>query len=121
MLKPLPSNAYVFAHWKTARVHIDYHVEIEGHYYSVPYQYVREQIEVKTAEFTVECFFRGKRIASHRRNLRQGRHTTIKAHMPPKHRHYADWTPERLAEWAAKTGPNTRMLIEQVIASRARP
>jgi len=121
VLRALPGNGYVFARWKKARVHMDYHVEIEGHYYSVPYQYVREQIDVRIAELTVECFFRGKRIASHARSLRRGRHSTIKAHMPPKHRHYAEWTPERLIEWAAKTGPNTRMLIEGVIASRARP
>ena len=120
-LNALPSNAYVFARWKKARVHMDYHVDIEGHYYSVPYQYVREQIDVRIAELTVECFFRGKRIASHSRSLRRGRHTTTSAHMPPRHRHYAEWTPERLAEWAAQTGPNTRTLIEQVIASRARP
>lgn len=120
-LKPLPSNAYVFARWKKARVHMDYHVDIDGHYYSVPYRYVREQIDARITEFTVECFFRGKRIASHARSLRRGRHTTIREHMPPNHRHYADWTPERLAAWAAKTGPNTRMLIEQVIASRERP
>ena len=120
-LNPLPPNRYVFAYWKKARVHMDYHVEVEGHYYSVPYKYVREQLEVRIGELTIECFFKGKRIASHGRNLRRGRHSTIREHMPSGHRHYADWTPERLAAWAAKTGPNTRMLIEQVIASRERP
>lgn len=121
VLNPLPANSYVFARWKKARVHMDYHVDIEGHYYSVPYKHVREQIDVRITELTIECFFQGKRIASHGRNLRRGRHTTIREHMPPNHRHYADWTPERLATWAARTGPNTRMLIEQVIASRERP
>jgi len=120
-LNPLPANGFVFARWKKARVHMDYHVDIEGHYYSVPYKHVREQIDVRIAELTIECFFRGKRIASHGRNLRRGRHTTIREHMPSNHRHYADWTPERLAAWAAKTGPSTRILIEQVIASRDRP
>ena len=121
VLRALPPNAYVFARWKKARVHMDYHVDIDRHYYSVPYKYVREQIDVRITELTVECFFKGKRIASHGRKLRRGRHTTIREHMPPNHRHYADWTPERLAMWAAKTGPNTRILIEQVIASRERP
>lgn len=120
-LSPLPANRYVFARWKKARVHMDYHVDVEGHYYSVPYKHVREQIDVRITELTVECFFKGKRIASHARSLRRGRHTTTREHMPSNHRHYADWTPERLATWAAKTGPNTRMLIEQVIASRERP
>jgi len=114
-LKALPANAFVYAQWKKARVHMDYHVEVERHYYSVPYQHVRQQIDVRISEFTVECFIRGVRIASHQRNLRRGRHTTLRAHMPPKHRHYADWTPERLAAWAAKSGPFTQALIEQVI------
>ncbi len=120
-LKALPANAYVYAQWKKARVHMDYHVEIESHYYSVPHQHVRQQVDVRISEFTVECFIRGVRIASHQRNLRKGRHTTLKAHMPPKHRHYADWTEDRLVAWAAKSGPFTKTLIKQVITSRAHP
>ena len=120
-LKALPSNAYVYARWKKARVHMDYHVEIEGHYYSVPYQHVRQQIDVRISEFTVECFIRGVRVASHRLSLRKGRHTTLKEHMPPKHRHCADWTQERLTAWAAKSGPCTEALALQVIASRTHP
>lgn len=120
-LNPLPATAYVYAQWKKARVNIDYHIEVEGHYYSVPYQFVHEQVEVRITEFTIECFLKGKRVASHGRSLRRGRHTTVKAHMPPAHRHFADWTPERLADWAAKTGPATAELVQQIIASRAHP
>ncbi len=121
VLRPLPPTPYVYAEWKKARVGIDYHVEVEGHYYSVPHQYVREQVDVRSAEMTVECFFKGGRIASHVRSRRKGGHTTVKAHMPPSHRHYADWTPERLIDWAAKTGPATTELVEKIIASRAHP
>ncbi len=121
VLRPLPPTPYVYAEWKKARVGIDYHVEVEGHYYSVPHRYVREQVDVRRTETTVECFFKGKRIASHARSLRKGGHTTVKAHMPPSHRHYADWTPERLTGWAAKTGPATAELVEEIIASRAHP
>ena len=120
-LKPLPPNAYVYAEWKKARVHMDYHVEIEGHYYSVPHEHVRQQIDVRIAELTVECFFKSVRIASHQRSLRKGEHTTLRAHMPEKHRHYTEWTPQRLARWAARSGPSTKALIERVIASRAHP
>jgi len=120
-LRPLPPTPYVYAEWKKVRVHIDYHVEVEGHYYSVPYQYVRQQIEARLTETTLECFFRGERIASHRRSRRRGRHTTVKAHMPASHRHYADWTPERLLDWAAKTGEATAELVRCIITSRAHP
>ena len=118
VLVPLPANAYEYAWWKKARVHIDYHVEIEGHYYSVPYEHVRQQIDVRVSELTVECFFKGVRIASHRRSLRRAKHTTQTEHMPEKHRQHAKWTPERLAKWAAKSGPYTEALIKEVIASR---
>lgn len=116
-LKPLPAHAYAW--WKKARVHIDYHVEIEGHYYSVPYEHVRQQIDVRVSELTVECFFKGIRIASHRRSLRKGKHTTQTEHMPEKHRQHARWTRERLIKWAAKSGPYTEALVKEVIASRA--
>ncbi len=120
-LRPLPEAPYVFAEWKKARVHIDYHVEVEGHYYSVPYQQARKQVDVRLTATTVECFFKGERIASHRRTLRRGHHTTVKEHMPPSHRHMADWTPERMRRWAAKSGPATAELIALVMASRAHP
>lgn len=120
-LRPLSTQPYEFARWKKARVHIDYHIEVEGHYYSVPYSFARQQVDVRLAESTIEIFSKGQRIASHVRNMRKGRHTTIKAHMPASHRHYADWTPERITDWAAKTGPATAELVQKVIASRAHP
>jgi transposase len=120
-LRPLPAEPYVYAEWKKARVHIDYHVEIEGHYYSVPYQHVRQQVDVRITVRTVECFFKERRIASHLRSWRTGHHTTVKEHMPPAHRYLADWTPERMTRWAAKTGEATALLIARVMASRRHP
>jgi transposase len=121
VLRPLPAEPYVFAEWKKARVHIDYHVEIKGHYYSAPYQYARQQVDVRITATTVECFFKGARIASHLRSMRKGHHTTLKEHMPPSHRHWADWTPERMIRWAARTGEATAELIASVMASRTHP
>ena len=121
VLRPLPPTPYVYAEWRKARVNIDYHVEADAHYYSVPYQYARRQLDVRITATTVECFFRGKRIASHARSMRRGRHTTQKAHMPESHRLYADWTPDRITEWAGRTGPATARLVERIIASRTHP
>ena len=120
-MKPLPTERYVFAEWKRARVHIDYHIEIAGHYYSVPYQWVGKQVEVRVTAHTIEAFHRGSRLASHVRSSTKGRHTTIAEHMPRAHREYAEWTPTRLVAWAEQTGPATAKLIEHIMASRAHP
>jgi len=120
-LQPLPAQPYVFALWKKARVNIDYHIELERHYYSVPYQLVKIQVEARLSAHTVEIFHRGKRVASHRRSYQQAGHTTVTAHMPRPHREYAEWTPRRLVEWAKKTGPATGELIGYILERRRHP
>jgi transposase len=120
-LQPLPTEPYVFAEWKKARVHIDYHVAVDGHYYSVPYTLVKKEIELRITRHTVECFHRGNRVASHRRSARKGGHTTVAAHMPESHRQAGEWSPGRLVKWAAKTGPATEELIRTVLGSRKHP
>ena len=94
-LKPLPSTPYEYAAWKQARVHIDYHIEVERHYYSVPQHLVKRQLDVRVTASTIECFHQGQRVACHRRVKQPGRHTTITAHMPEQHRHLAQFSPER--------------------------
>lgn len=120
-LLPLPAQRYVFATWKKARVNIDYHIELERHYYSVPYQLVKLQVEARLTDHTVEIFHRGQRIASHRRSYKVGGFTTVAAHMPRPHRDYAEWTPRRLVRWAEKTGPATADLITQILSRRRHP
>jgi transposase len=120
-LRPLPAQPYEFAEWKKVRVNIDYHVEVEGHYYSVPYQLVRKSLEARYSERTVECFHKGQRVASHVRSHLKGRHTTVPEHMPTAHRSYAEWTPERLVRWAAKTGPATASVVQSILERRAHP
>jgi transposase len=120
-LKPLPSTRYQFARWKKARVNIDYHVEVDGHYYSVPYQLIQKELDIKLTVNTMECFYKGKSVAAHMVSDRQGHHTTIKEHMPKSHQKYVEWTPERLIRWAGKIGPHTAELIEKVMGSRMHP
>jgi transposase len=117
-LKPLPAEAYTFSQWKKVRVGIDYHVEIDGHYYSVPFQLRGQQLDARITAGSIECFVQRKRVASHPRSFQKGRHSTVAAHMPKGHQDYADWTPERLIRWAAKTGPRTASLTEAILASR---
>jgi len=120
-LRALPGERFTYAEWKKARVHIDYHVEVEGHYYSVPYQLVSQQLDVRVSAQTVECFAKGKRVSSHLRSLSRGAHTTQSGHMPRAHREYAEWTPERLVRWARESGPSVGGLIERVMSTRAHP
>tara|TARA_B100000959_G_C14966331_1_gene617892 strand:- start:878 stop:2419 length:1542 start_codon:yes stop_codon:yes gene_type:complete len=120
-LQVLPNQPYEFAQWKKCRVNIDYHLELEGHYYSVPHNLIKQQLDVRYTVNTVECFNRGVRIASHVRSYTKGRHTTIAEHMPKAHRQYAQWTPERLVKWAEQTGPSTAKLIESILYQRKYP
>jgi transposase len=120
-MQPLPAVPYDFAEWRRARVSIDYHVEILGHYYSVPYQLVKQEVEIRLGARTVECFARGRRVASHRRSDLPGRHTTVAEHMPRAHRDYAQWTPERLIGWAGKAGPAVAQVVEAILGSRVHP
>ena len=120
-LKPLPDERYQFSEWKKARVHMDYHIEVDKHFYSVPYNLVKKQLDVRITGQTVECFHKGQRITSHVRSYLKGRHTTQSEHMPEKHRCYAEWTPERLQSWAAKTGGHTEAVVIHILESRKYP
>ena len=120
-LRPLPATRYQFAIWKTATVNLDYHIEVDHHYYSVPYQLARDVVDVRTSEATVEVFRRGRRVASHLRSREQGRHTTTDAHMPESHRRYLEWTPGRIVRWAEGTGPQTAALVSAVMEGRPHP
>lgn len=121
VLSPLPATPYVYATWKKARVSIDYHIELERRYYSVPYQLVKCEVEVRLTERIVEVFHRSRRVASHRRAAKAGHYTTLTEHMPRPHREYAEWTPQRLVNWAGESGPATAELIGKILASRRHP
>lgn len=120
-MQPLPAEPYRFAEWRKGRVNVDYHVEVDGHHYSVDYRLVGQQLDVRLGASTVELFSRGQRVASHLRSPRRGQHTTVAEHMPKAHRDYAQWTPERLIRWAAKTAPAVAEVVETILASRAHP
>ncbi|HZB91982.1 MAG TPA: IS21 family transposase [Stellaceae bacterium] len=121
LLKPLPVEPYIFAEWRARRVGIDYHVDIDRHYYSVPYRFAREAVEVRLTGRTVEVFAKGERIAAHLRSSGNGKHTTVQEHMPSSHRRYADWTIERIRRDAAVIGPSTAALCELILEQRSHP
>ena len=120
-MKPLPERRYEYAEWEKHKVNIDYHVEVDHHYYSVPYQLRKETVEARITATTVEILFKGKGAASHPRSFVHGRHTTDPAHMPESHKRYLEWTPSRIVRWAEKTGPSTASLVKEIMDRRPHP
>jgi transposase len=124
-LKPLPLERFVISQWRKAKVNIDYHIEVDGHYYSVPYKFARVQVDLRLTSRTVEVFLQNKRIASHVRVAdllkHKGRHTTISEHMPKSHQRHGDWTPARLIAWAGTTGPFTQRVVQELLEARTHP
>jgi len=119
-LKPLPATPYEFAEWKQARAGIDYHIEVNGHYYSVPYQLIKQQLDIRITRSTVECFHKGKRVATHIRTDGCG-HSTVPEHMPKAHQSYAQWTPERIIGWGRSIGEQTAVVANIIISARRHP
>lgn len=116
---PLPPIAYEYAEWLKATVNFNYHIQVDDHYYSVPYQLLHERLDVRQTVSTIEAFYKGKRIAAHVRSYFKGGYTTLNEHMPSSHRAYAEWSPARFIQWAGKIGEATARLIEQVLGGRA--
>lgn len=120
-LTPLPDEPYEYAEWKRCRVNLDYHIEIAKHYYSVPHSLLRQEVDARITQKTVEIFLRGKRVASHLRSVLPHRPTTVAEHMPSSHRRYRDWTHERIRCEATKVGPDVDTLIDVILRSRPHP
>jgi transposase len=121
VMQVLPDHDFEYAEWRLARVGIDYHVEIQGFFYSVPHALLREQVDTRATAHTIEVFHRGRRVAAHARRYGGPRHGTLPEHMPSAHRRYAEWTPERLQRDARGIGPNTEALIIAVMKRRPHP
>ena len=120
-LRPLPAQPFAFAEWKFAAVNIDYHVELDGHYYSVPHALVGEKAELCFTAQTLEVYCRGQRVACHLRSGQRGRHTTDSAHMPRSHQKHMAWTPSRLIHWGESVGEATGALVAAILADRPHP
>jgi len=120
-LKPLPPARYQYAEWKKAKVHMDYHVAFDDHFYSVPYQYLRQTIEIRATNKTVECILSQKRIASHPRSYKKYRYTTLEEHMPKSHQAQAKYSLNFILENAKKVGDKTTSFVEHMLAARAFP
>jgi len=119
-LKALPPGRYEMAQWTQCRVNIDYHVEVDRHPYSVPYQLIHEEVEVRYTASIIEVYYKGRRLDSHARRY-DHQPSTKSEHMPSSHRAHAEWTPSRLIHWAEKMGPAAGRLVAGILKSRPHP
>jgi len=124
-LLALPSERFVTCEWKVVKVNIDYHVDYEHHYYSVPHALLRETLDLRATATTIELYRRGERVASHLRaastQSSRGKHTTLTEHMPKSHQKYLEWSPSRIVSWAQTIGEQTGVFVQAILASRVHP
>lgn len=121
VLRPLPDTRFEYSEWSRKTANLDYHFELDRHYYSVPYQLARKELEIRATATTVEAFLVGKRVACHARSYEPYKHTTNPAHMPKAHQRQRDWQPSLLLAWAQQVGPMTEALVQRIIDSRPHP
>ena len=118
LLAPLPATPFELAEWKQATVQFNYHIAVDKMYYSVPYQYIKDKVDVRITETTIEIFYHHNRIASHRRlHGRSGQYSTVMEHMPPDHQKYLEWNGDRFRRWADSIGINTRKVVDAILTS----
>ncbi len=117
-LRPLPTQPYHYAEIKQASVHIDYHIEYDKHYYSVPHHLVKEKVEVQATETTLAIYHHGQRVASHPRSYRKGAHSTCDEHMPRAHKTMNEWSPARFLSWAGDIGQPTQAVVSHILQEK---
>ncbi len=120
-LQPLPAERFELHHWAQARVNIDYHVQFDHHFYSVPYTLTGELVEIRSTATTLEIFHRGQRVASRVRSRHPYQATTVNEHRPKSHQQHLAWPPSRLIGWAQSVGPATAQLFAAILQSKPHP
>jgi transposase len=121
VLRPLPAHPYKYTHFKKARVHIDYHVELDKHYYSIHHQFIGKEIGLRFTPECIECWYQGKQIALHVRSYKKGAHTTLPEHMPKAHRKHMEWSPGRFLNWSAQIGKATTRFVKHLLECKPHP
>lgn len=117
-LKPLPLQCYQYTYIKKVTVHVDYHVEVEKHYYSVPYGLIKKRLEAHVTQKMIKIYHQGHCVAQHLKSTRLGAHSTHSEHMPKSHQEYAQRSPERLENWAKSLGSAVLELVTLQLSSK---
>lgn len=117
-LQPLPRERYELAIWKKLTPGFNYHIETDRNFYSVPYEYIKQELDVRITTSAVEVFYNNLRVCSHpRHHGKPGHYSTIPEHMPDKHRHHTEWNAERFLSWAQSIGSSTKLAIASILSS----
>lgn len=117
-LRPLPQYPFELATWKKATVGPNYHISVERMNYSVPFEYIRQKVDVRLTRATMEVFYNGSRICSHPRLYGKfNQYSTIQENMPPDHQKYVQWNGERFIRWAGKIGSSTECAVRAILSS----
>ena len=119
-LRPLPAVPYEIARFRTVKVHIDQHVEVQKHRYSVPHVLVGQTLEARITAHAVELLHRGQRVAVHVRAAAGG-FTTVPEHLPAAHRAHMEWTPQRLIRWGEQIGGATGAVVRRLLEQHKHP
>jgi transposase len=120
-LKALPAQPWQWVEFKTVRVHVDSHVQFEGHFYSAPNALVGQALELRVTAHLVEMLHRGQRVASHMRCAHRGSYTTVPEHLPEPHRQHAQWSPERLLLWGQRIGLACGLTVQRMLERQEHP
>lgn len=121
VLSPLPNIEYEYKEFKLLKVNMDYHVQLDNSYYSVPYQLLHKKVEVWYSNKSVEIYFEGKLIATHPKTFHRGKFITQTAHMASSHKKYLEWNPGKILNWAKTIGPSTVKLLDSIMKSKPHP
>ncbi|MEW6756252.1 MAG: IS21 family transposase, partial [Candidatus Latescibacterota bacterium] len=120
-LRPLPARRYELGEWSKATANIDYHVQVDWHFYSVPYTLTGQHLDVRLSAHTVELFHKGRRVAAHQRSHQRAGFTTDPSHRPKSHQKHLEWTPQRLVDWARTIGPQCAQAVSTILRSKPHP
>ena len=112
---PLPKHPYELAQWGKAKVQPNCHIAYQRKFYSVPFEHLGEEVDVRATQSTIEIFYHHQRISSHKRLLGKATYSTIKEHMPPDKLFFTDWNKDRFLHWSQSIGPSTGKVIELII------
>jgi transposase len=118
LLATLPATPFELCEWKQATVQFNYHIAVDKMYYSVPFKYIKNRVDVRITDTTIEIFFNHERIASHKRlSGRPGQYSTVQEHMPEEHQRFLEWNGDRFRKWADTIGINTRKVVDALLTS----
>jgi len=120
-LLPLPSKRYIYRAFKLLKVSIDYHIQLEFCFYSVPYQLIHKRVEVWYDTQSVSIYFEGKCVSTHPRLYHKGSYSTHKEHMSSSHKKHLEWSPGKIMNWGLTIGSNTAKLLQTIMERKPHP